>query len=264
MDKQLKYIELMKQQEKTSRILGVCIAVVVVGIMYLILNYNGLTYLDPPPEETSNILIEFNEVEVEEVKPEQRKDGEVPRAEEVSKDIELVQSTEAQHVGTKPNEAKESTIGPEGDVEVPEPVREEKIDNRALFTNAKNKKQKDTLAPQTSREASDKLKEGQPTGNIEKGKTEGSAKALVKGRGVIGALPEPSAPGNEEGVVIVDIKVDNNGKVTYAKAGALGTNVNDKNLWREAEKAALKSQFTPNPNDPPEVLGKITYIFKIK
>ena len=129
----------------------------------------GFTYLDPPPPEKEQILIEFEDVEIQ--KPKQTWKGTKPRAEVASKEINLVQQSQAQHLGTKANEAPEATVGDKGDVEVPEPPREKPIEKRALFSAANNKTEKDTLAAQTAREVTDALKAGHALGNTETGET---------------------------------------------------------------------------------------------
>lgn len=223
---------------------------------------SGFTYLDPPPPEREQILIDFEEVEIK--KPKQRRDGTSPRAETSSKEINLVQQSEAQNLGSKTNEAPEATVGDKGDVEVPEPPRKKEINRRALFSAADNKTQKDTLAAQTAREISDALTAGHALGNTKTGETTGEPKALLTGRTVNGSLPKPHAPGQQVGKVVVDIWVDNYGIVQKAIPGAEGTSVTDKELWNEARKAAMGASFNMSADAPAMQKGTITYIFKLK
>lgn len=207
-------------------------------------------------------MIEFEEVEIK--KPKQTWRGTSPRAEVPSKEINLVQQSQAQNLGTKTNEAPEATIGNQGDIEVPEPPREKPIDRRALFAAADNKTEKDTLAAQTAREVTDALKAGHALGNTETGETRGEPKAKLAGRTVNGTLPRPSFGVQAEGTVVVDIWVDNYGQVQKAVAGAEGTNVTDKTLWQAARKAALGAHFNMSADAPALQKGTITYIFKLK
>ena len=151
------YILKRKKISNTSRATGIVLTVLVHAALIACFFVSGFTYLYPPPPEQQQILIDFSEVEVKQ--PEQVWNGTQPRAEQPSKEIELVQESQAQHIGSKANEAPEATVGDQGDVEVPEPVREKPIDKRALFSSANNKTEKDTLAAQTAREPSDALKE---------------------------------------------------------------------------------------------------------
>ena len=196
-------------------------------------------------------------------KPEQKRDGTRPRAEEPSKEINLVQQSEAQNIGTKANEAPEATVGDKGDVEVPEPPRKKEINRRALFSAADNKTEKDTLAAQTAREVSDALKAGHALGNTKTGETSGEPKANLKGRTLNGVLPRPTYSVQSSGTVVVDIWVDNYGTVQKAVAGAEGTTVTDKDLWNAARIAAMRASFNMSADAPAMQQGTITYIFKI-
>ncbi len=256
------YIRERDRQSKVSRTTGVVLTVSVHACLIACCFFSGFTYLDPPPPEKEQILIEFEEVEIK--KPKQTWRGTSPRAEVPSKEINLVQQSQAQNLGTKTNEAPEATTGDQGDIEVPEPPREKPIDRRALFAAADNKTEKDTLAAQTAREVTDALKAGHALGNTETGETRGEPKAKLAGRTVNGTLPRPSFGVQAEGTVVVDIWVDNYGQVQKAVAGAEGTNVTDKTLWQAARKAALGAHFNMSADAPALQKGTITYIFKLK
>ena len=255
------YIRERDRQSKVSRTTGVVLTVSVHACLIACCFFSGFTYLDPPPPEKEQILIEFEEVEIK--KPKQTWRGTSPRAEVPSKEINLVQQSQAQNLGTKTNEAPEATTGDQGDIEVPEPPREKPIDRRALFAAADNKTEKDTLAAQTAREVTDALKAGHALGNTETGETRGEPKAKLAGRTVNGTLPRPSFGVQAEGTVVVDIWVDNYGQVQKAVAGAEGTNVTDKTLWQAARKAALGAHFNMDSDAPAMQEGTITYIFKL-
>jgi hypothetical protein len=74
-------------------------------------------------------------------------------------------------------------------------------------------------------------------------------------------LTTPSYDSDEQGQVVVEVTVDQKGKVTKAKSGVKGTSAIDKNLWKQAEKAALSSTFDSKDKGPVEQKGTITYIF---
>ena len=255
------YIKEQERQERRSKITGGVLTVVIHAVLIAGFAVSGFTYLYPPPPEKEQILIDFEEVEVQ--KPKQRRDGTRPRAEEPSKEVKLVQQSEAQNLGTKTNEAPEATVGDKGDVEVPEPPRKE-INKRALFSAANNKTEKDTLAAQTAREVTDALKAGHALGNTKVGETSGEPKANLKGRTLNGTLPRPSYPVQANGTVVVKIWVDNYGTVQKAIAGAEGTTVTDKDLWNAARKAAMGASFNMSADAPAMQEGTITYIFKLK
>ena len=257
-----RYIQERERQEKRSTLTGGLMTVLAHGVLIGCFFVSGFTYLDPPPPEKEQILIDFSEVDMQ--KPKQRRDGTKPRAEVPSKEINLVQQSEAQHLGTKTNEAPEATVGDQGDVEVPEPPRKKEINRKALFSAADNKTQKDTLAAQTAREVTDALKAGHALGNTRTGQTSGEPQALLAGRTQNGTLPRPAYSVQKDGKVVVEIWVDNYGTVQKAVPGAEGTTVTDRDLWNEARKAAMKASFNISADAPAMQKGTITYIFKVK
>lgn len=257
------YLRERERQEKKSRVTGATLTVVMHIALLVCCFLTGFTYLDPPPPEQEQILIEFDEPESQ--KPRQTWNGTSPRVSvpDPSKDINLVQRSEAQNEGTKSNEAPEATVDDFGDVDVPEPKREKAIDRRALFAAADNKTRKDTLAAQTAREVSDALKAGHAQGNTRAGETSGEPNAKLAGRSVNGTLPRPSYGVQKDGIVVVEIWVDNYGTVQKAVAGAEGTTVTDKTLWQAARKAALGAHFNMSAEAPALQKGTITYIFRL-
>ncbi|PID94823.1 MAG: energy transducer TonB [Bacteroidetes bacterium] len=75
------------------------------------------------------------------------------------------------------------------------------------------------------------------------------------------ALPKPTYNSKDQGKVVVTIKVNRQGFVIAAEAGARGTSVTDQKLWREAEEAAKRARFSPKPDAPEIQRGTITYNF---
>lgn len=257
------YIRERERQEKLSRRGGAVFTVFVHIALFICFMHAGFTYLDPPPPDKELILIEFDEPEIE--RPRQTWNGSRPQAvnPDRSKPINLVQRSEAQHEGTKSNEAPEATVDDFGDVDIVEPKREKEIDRRALFHAADNKTQKDTLAQQTADKVTDALKAGHAQGNTRTGETSGEPNAKVPGRSVNGTLPRPSYNVQAAGKVVVDIWVDNYGNVQKAVAGVEGTTATDKNLWQAARKAALGAHFNMSADAPALQKGTITYVFRL-
>jgi hypothetical protein len=258
------YIRERERQEALSRKGGIVLTVVVHLGFLACAFFTGFTYLDPPPPDQEQILIEFDEPEIE--RPRQTWNGSRPQAvkPDRTKPINLVQRSEAQLEGTKSNEAPEATVDDFGDVDINEPKREKEIDRRALFHAADNKTQKDTLAPQTADKVTEALKAGHAQGNTRTGETSGEPNAKVAGRSVNGTLPRPSYPVQASGKVVVEIYVDNYGNVQKAVAGVEGTTVTDKNLWQAARKAALGAHFNMSADAPAMQKGTITYVFNLK
>jgi len=248
-----------------SRPIGILSTIVFNGLVLIVCSMSGLTYLDPPPEEYSETLIEFEAEELFEQKIEVGA-GIQPRSEtaDPTQDIRLVQNSEAPVESKRANESMESTVGTEGDVEIPEPPREPVIDQRALFPSADNNI-KDTLSTQVADKVTDALTAGHAQGNTRVGNPEGEPSAKLQGRSVMGSLPRPADDKiQKSGVVVVRIQVNRNGDVTSAIAGEVGTTVTDKTLWDNAVAAAKKAKFNVSRNAPESQQGTITYVFNLR
>ena len=258
-----KYIQEREKRAVRSTLTGITLTVSLHVALLVIFFNTGFTYLDPPPPEKEQILIEFEEPVIE--KPKQTWNGTQPKAVEPKpkEPINLVQKSEAPNEGTKTNEAPEAQVDDFGDVETPNLEPEKPIDRRALFRTANNKTQKDTLAMQTADKVSDALKAGHAQGNTRVGETSGEPNAKLAGRSVDGTLPRPSYGVQAAGKVVVDIWVDNYGTVQKAVAGVEGTTVSDKTLWQAARKAAMGAHFNMSADAPAMQKGTITYIFKL-
>lgn len=258
------YREIQKRRERT----GTAIAVVATVLFHTGLiafgSFSGLTYIYPPPPEQV-FLVDFSE-EAEKVPVRQHLRVSMPQSEtpDRTRPVELAQKSEAMEKGTKNNLAEESTVDDFGDVEKYEPEREKPINKKALFSAAKNKNAKDTLAAQTAAKVSDALKAGHAQGNTHTSINSNTPNAVLKGRKTVGVIAKPEYSVQEEGTVVVDIWVDNYGNVTKALPGAQGTTVNNADLWQAARKAALSTHFNMDADAPALQKGKITYIFRLK
>lgn len=74
-------------------------------------------------------------------------------------------------------------------------------------------------------------------------------------------LQRPSYPGQEEGIVVVQVTVDKTGKVTKAEPGVKGSTSLDAGLLNAAKQAALTTRFNEAPNAAAFQTGTITYSF---
>jgi colicin import membrane protein len=75
------------------------------------------------------------------------------------------------------------------------------------------------------------------------------------------SLPKPAFPGNESGIVVVEVTVDKYGKVNKALPGVKGSNTVNPDLLEAAKKAALAASFNTDENAPAFQKGTITYHF---
>jgi hypothetical protein len=83
----------------------------------------------------------------------------------------------------------------------------------------------------------------------------GNRKALSK--------PQPNYTCNEQGVVVVQITVDQNGIVVDVKSGIRGTTNSARCLLDQAEIAAKKTKWESDNAAPVKQVGKIIYNFKL-
>ena len=109
---------------------------------------------------------------------------------------------------------------------------------------------------------------GDSEGNSNKGNpigkgtgTEGGKNYSLAGR-VPKSIPDPIGEYNENAKVVVLIRVNANGDVTYAKS-TVGTQTANTAIIKMAEEAARKSKWDAKPGSP-EQQGTIEYNFKIK
>ncbi|MBF4465796.1 energy transducer TonB [Flavobacterium sp. LC2016-12] len=83
----------------------------------------------------------------------------------------------------------------------------------------------------------------------------GNRKALSK--------PAPKYSCNEEGKVVVEVTVDQNGKTISATAGIKGTTNTASCLLDQARIAAMNTKWAPDDNAPVKQTGKIIYNFSL-
>lgn len=77
------------------------------------------------------------------------------------------------------------------------------------------------------------------------------------------SLHRPNDDFSEEGIIVVDIWVDQAGKVTRAEIKQKGTTLINSDMRQKAVQAAKRSTFAADPDAPEEQHGTITYTFVI-
>lgn len=236
------------------KLIGLIVSIVAHGLLILCLLLMGLRYPDPPPPELG---VEMDMGEFSDVGTDSE------HAAEGGEDL----SSESSYANDDNNElTQQSEDVPLTSKKTPSPTKnkkkpkdnvkpqseETKIDQNALFTKGRVKK---------GSGGSTGVGEGSGKGSGGEGGGSGISFSLA-GRGSK-SLPGPTATSPENGSIVVEIRVDQEGNVVFAKAGARGTTLwEDKNLWRRCEQAAKKSKFTAKPDAPELDPGTITYIFR--
>lgn len=107
--------------------------------------------------------------------------------------------------------------------------------------------------------------EGDPLSNNYNGTGSGNGGVALdlKSRRFV-SRPTIKDDGQKSGKIVVEIRVDKNGVVTSAKAGARGTTLTDATLWDKCEDAALGSRFNTLDSAPDTQIGTIVFNFKVK
>lgn len=85
----------------------------------------------------------------------------------------------------------------------------------------------------------------------------------LKGRLLI-KKPERMTDSQEEGVVVVEIIVDETGKVIKATAGQRGSTTTSSLLFGKARQAAYQAKFNPSPDGVKEQRGTYTFVFTLE
>lgn len=235
------------------KLIGLIVSIVAHGLLILCLLLMGLRYPDPPPPELG---VEMDMGEFSDVGTDSE------HAAEGGEDL----SSESSYANDDNNElTQQSEDVPLTSKKTPSPTKnkkkpkdnvkpqseETKIDQNALFTKGRVKK---------GSGGSTGVGEGSGKGSGGEGGGSGISFSLA-GRGSK-SLPLPTATSSENGSIVVEIRVDQEGNVVFAKAVWKGTTLTDTNLWRRCEQAAKKSKFTAKPDAPELDPGKITYIFR--
>lgn len=235
------------------KLIGLIVSIVAHGLLVLCLLLMGLRYPDPPPPElgVEMDMGEFSDVGTD---SEHAAEGGEDLSSESSyandDNNELTQQSEdVPLVSKKTPSPTKNKKKPKDNVK---PQSEEtKIDQNALFTKGRVKK---------GSGGSTGVGEGSGKGSGGEGGGSGISFSLA-GRGSK-SLPLPTATSPENGSIVVEIRVDQEGNVVFAKAVWKGTTLTDTNLWRRCEQAAKKSKFTAKPDAPELDPGTITYIFR--
>ncbi len=122
--------------------------------------------------------------------------------------------------------------------------------------------------------------EGETTGQGNQGSETGSVNSDNHSSGISGlgdkgisyslegrtpqSLPKPEYNYQAEGIVVVEVTVNQNGNVTKATSGVKGSTTLDNNLLKAAQKAALAAKFDRKPNAAAFQKGTITYHFLLQ
>ncbi len=260
--------ETLQEEQRAKRLsaLFTTLFFIVVIIMLFLL---GLWKPWPPPPE-EGVMVAFGEIENVEVGgvPETAESSPVqPQVEDVPQEDAMTQDVEDAPVIEEKTESEPKEVVKQPEPEpIEKPVKESvkepeeekpKIDPSALYKGPRGtltKAGKGGGKPSGSKEGKG------TTGNTGIG-TSGIGYSL-KGR-TLKKVPQIRDESQETGIVVIRIKVDQQGKVISAEFSPAGSTTTNQRLINLALQAARKSQFNADPNAPPIQSGTMTFHFRI-
>lgn len=254
------------EEQRNDRIKAAAGTVLSVGVVFVALFLLGLSYQNPPPEE-QGVEVNLGDSDFgfgDNPEPEPSENPAPlpttpPQPTSIAENISTQNTQPSVAINKKEDkkEVKETKVEPNT-----EPTKKEpEINKKALFPGSKNTNQSGGSEGKTYGTGNQGKAGGDPNSNRYDGTPgKGGTGWSLKGR-TAKALPEPNYNSNAQGKVVVRIWVDRNGNVTRAEAQASST-ATDANLKKQAEQAAMKSKFSPDPNATELQTGTITYDFR--
>ncbi|MEZ4839163.1 energy transducer TonB [Flavobacterium sp.] len=274
----MKYLE--TEYEKKS----FAISTAIMAVLLLLVIFLGLSYMDPPPE--NGIAINFGNTDAgsgetnttELVKSEPNETPEQPTEEATSEPTSPSKASE--NVITADNEAaialkkqkeiadakaKAEAVAKAAEQKKKQEEAEKKAKLDALIGGVKKSEGKTTGGDGTSTSPGN---QGKIDGSIYSNSYYGSGKGTGTGNGSWGLNGRRlSSPGavkadcNDEGTIVVEVKVNKNGGVTNAKYSPSGSNTTSTCLKEAAIKSAYKYKWNNDENAPDTQIGFIVFNF---
>lgn len=284
-------------KRKSAAITSVIMSLLLVAIFFF-----GMTYLDPPEEYGIAVNFGTSDVGSGDVQPtealkpvaseqkvveEQKEEVKEQNEPEVSKEV----ISKSEDVATQENEEaiaikkeieakkKEDEIAKKTQLEKQRIEREKQaaIAKQKAEEEAKRKKLDALIGGVSNSNGTASGGEGNDNQLGDKGNINGDPNASgYYGNGGSGSggdyqlgnrkpisRPKPNYICNEEGLVVVSIEVDINGRVIKATAGVKGSTNTASCLLTQAKEAALKTTWQPDSNAPSKQVGTIKYRFSL-
>jgi colicin import membrane protein len=262
----------------TDRQYGILGTIIIHGILILLLFFSILSLPKPAPPE-GGLLINFGDVisaggqtepalnnnpapkqqEAEKQPVPEKKEGIITQ--DFEKTAALPKAPEKKKTEKPKPKPVEKKAPPEKKPVEKAPV----VNTKALYSN----KGQST----TEKGTSEGIYKGQgnmgdPNGtpesdNYSQGLGGSSITPNLNGRSPI-YLKKPEFNVQREGIVVVEITVDRNGKVISANPGVKGSTLVDNTLYAAAKKAALESAFNVKSDAAERQTGTISYHFKLQ
>ena len=226
----------------------------------------GFTTPLPLPEE-EGVMIDFGDSEtgLGQVEPEQTNNPFVPEEVQPVEESNMTQDYEESAV-TVPEQKKVEKKVVEKKEKPVEPKEEvPKVNPLALYQNTSDNSNNSKSEGIAGGEGNQGSPDGDPNSNQYTGNGTGNKGVgySLSGRKPK-SLPKPAYTSNEQGIVVVIITVNREGKVIGAVPGAKGSTTMDSALLAAAKQAALTTKFDKKTSAPSKQTGTITYHFVLK
>ena len=236
-------------------------ALLLISFMFM-----GLTYtIPPPPEEGITINFGFDNFGDGDIQPKEvleelqeilESSDEVNATEVIETPTQTVE--DAPSIKTEEKPKKETPIEKVDETEEPQP----KVNTRALYTGKKINASKSE--GKTNSNGDQGREDGDPNTSSHIGTGTGTNGITFNlGGRTISELKKPIYKNQEQGVVVVTIRVNRYGKVINATPGAKGSTTTSRYLYARAKDAALKTTFEAKPDAPEVQIGTIVYNFRL-
>ena len=251
-------MEIIQDKNSRSGLIGTILVHLLLLLMFLSF---GMTYQDPPEPNEGSMMINFGTSD--------EGAGEVEAEEAASTPTENVTPSENTNASAAEEQVltQNSTEAPvinSSETQLEEIKQEEEAASQELLdvltaandakSNSENGNQGDSGNPGN---------QGDPNGspNTNGNSTSGNDIGFdLVGRGKV-SFKKPENPTQEDGKVVVDIWVNQSGKVVRAKTGARESTTLNPTLLKKAEEAAYKAIFKKDENAPFEQKGTMTFVF---
>ena len=227
--------------------------------------FMGLTYqIPPPPEEGITINFGYQDFGSSSEQPEQIVEEQEITPQEIVNNNPVVEDISTQDIEETPTtKLKEQLEEPKEVNKIEEKNPEPVVNTKALYPG---KKQNNSNSQGISERQGDQgSQDGDPNSNAYTGGGIGiNGVAYQLGGRTIAEIKKPNYDSQQQGKVVVTIRVDRNGKVISATPGAKGSTTTNAYLYSKAKEAALKTTFEANTDAPEIQVGTIIYNFKLK
>lgn len=262
--------------EDKNKYKGIAGTVVFHGLLLVLFLFFGFRTPLPLPAE-QGIAINFGTSDdgMGDVQPDQPADSQeqndAPAASNASSSTSSEQNAATQDVEeapavrpvTKPSERPKPVTEPTKPAETPVEDPKPKVNPRALYpgsgAGSSGGSQGETGKPGDQGKV-DGTKDTNKQGDGSTGGLTGNPNFNLSGREML-EKPRINDQSQKEGIVIISIKVDRDGKVISASQG-LGTKMTDQSIVQKCIDAARKARFSSS--DIEEQTGTITFIFKLQ